>query len=109
MKQMTKLLQQAYERAAALPQEDQDRFARFLLSELESEERWAELFSRPESEELLEKVADEALSLHRQGTVEDRYGALADGKPSFSKSEEREAARKARASRYADKSQSPLA
>lgn len=64
---MTQLLQQAFERAAALPQEDQDIFARFLLAELRSEERWAELFSRPESEELLEKMADEALAAHRAG------------------------------------------
>ncbi len=55
---MTLLLQKAFERAVALPQEEQDRIARFLLSELESEERWAELFSRPESEKLLEKMAN---------------------------------------------------
>ncbi len=67
---MTKLLQQAFERAAALPQEEQDRFARFMLAELESEARWAELFSRPESEELLEKMADEALAAHRAGRTE---------------------------------------
>ena len=97
---MTQLLQQAFERAAALPQEEQDRFARLMLAELESAERCAELFSRPESEELLEKMADEALSIHRQKTLDDLYGAFADGKPSLSKSEEREVARKARSSRY---------
>ena len=65
---MTKLLQQAFERAAELPQEtDQDKFARFLLAELESDRQWAELFSRPESEDLLERLADEALSEHRAG------------------------------------------
>ena len=64
---MTQLLQQAFERVAALPQEEQDSFARFLLAELESEARWAELFSLPESEELLEKMADEALAAHRAG------------------------------------------
>ncbi len=47
---MTTLLQQAFERAAELPQEDQDKFARFILAELESERHWAELFSSPESE-----------------------------------------------------------
>ncbi len=67
---MTQLLQQAFERAAALPHEEQDRFARLMLAELESEERWAELFSRPESEELLEKMADEALAAHRAGLTE---------------------------------------
>jgi hypothetical protein len=64
---MTQLLQEAFEKAAQLPQDDQDKFARFLLAELESEQRWAELFSRPESEELLERLADEALAEHRAG------------------------------------------
>lgn len=61
---MTKLLQQALERASELPQEEQDKLARFLLAELESERQWAELFSRLESEELLERLADEALAVH---------------------------------------------
>ncbi|MYF74188.1 MAG: hypothetical protein F4175_12670 [Gemmatimonadetes bacterium] len=50
-----------------LPQEKQDQFARFLLAELESDQRWAELFSRPESEDLLERLADEAIVAHRAG------------------------------------------
>lgn len=62
---MTRLLQEAFERAAELPQEEQDRLARFLLAELESERQWAELFASPESEDLLERLADEALSEHR--------------------------------------------
>ncbi len=74
---MTRLLQQAFERASELSEEDQDKFARFLLAELESEQRWAELFSSPESEALLERLADEALAAHRAGrtqplNVEDR-------------------------------------
>ena len=64
---MTKLLQQAFKRASELPQDEQDKFARFLLAELESERQWAELFSRPESEGLLERLADGALVAHRQG------------------------------------------
>lgn len=67
---MTRLLQEAFERAAELPQEEQDRLARFLLAELESERQWAELFARPESEELLERLADEALSEHRAGQTQ---------------------------------------
>lgn len=59
---MTILLQQAFERAFEPPREDQEKFARFILAELESERRWAELFSRPESEDLLERMADEALA-----------------------------------------------
>ena len=66
---MTHLLQKAFERASELPQAEQDRFARFLLAELESERQWAELFARPESEDLLERLADEALSArHKRRT-----------------------------------------
>lgn len=64
---MTHLLKEAFEKANTLPQEEQDRLARFLLAELDSERRWAELFSSSESEDLLEKMADEALSAHRSG------------------------------------------
>ena len=64
---MPRLLQQAFERAAQLPQEEQDKFARFLLAELESERRWTELFTRPESEDVLGWLADAALATHRAG------------------------------------------
>ena len=64
---MNQLLQEAFEKAAELPQAEQDRFARFLLAELDSEGQWAELFARPESEDLLERLADEAVSEHRAG------------------------------------------
>ncbi len=64
---MTKLLQQAFERVSELPETEQDKFARFLLAELESERQWIELFARPKSEELLERLADEALAEHRAG------------------------------------------
>ena len=64
---MTELLQKAFEKAAQLPEEEQDRFARFVLAELESDRQWAELFSRHESEDLLERLADEALAAHRAG------------------------------------------
>ena len=64
---MNQLLQRAFERAAELSQAEQGRFARLLLAELESERRWAKLFSLPESEELLQRLADEAVSEHRAG------------------------------------------
>lgn len=67
---MHQLLQEAFARAAELPQPEQDRFARFLLAELESERRWAELFTRPESEDLLERLADETLAEHRTGRTQ---------------------------------------
>ena len=64
---MNQLLQQAFERAAELPEAEQDRFARFLLAELKSEQHWAELFARPESEDLLESLAEEAMAEHSAG------------------------------------------
>ena len=64
---MTELLQQAFDKAAELPEERQDTFARFLLAELESERRWDELFGRPESDQLLERLTTEALEAHRAG------------------------------------------
>ena len=64
---MNQLLQEAFEKAAELPQAEQDRFARFLLAELDSEGQWSELFARPESENLLERLADEAVSEHCAG------------------------------------------
>ena len=64
---MTKLLQQAFEKASELSETEQDNFARFLLAELESERQWVELFARPESEELLGRLGEGALSEHRAG------------------------------------------
>ncbi len=64
---MTELLQQAFERASELPESQQDEFARFLLAELDSERRWDELFSLPESDDLLDRLADDALDAHRAG------------------------------------------
>ena len=62
---MTEILQQAFDRAAELPEDRQEALARLLLAEMESERRWDELFSRPESEDLLERMAAEALEAHR--------------------------------------------
>ena len=67
---MNNLLQKAFERASALPTDEQERFARFLLAELESEQHWAELFSRPESEKLLDRLSDETLFDHRAGRTQ---------------------------------------
>ena len=64
---MTELLQQAFDRASELPESQQDEFARFLLAELDSERRWDELFSLPESDDLLDRLADDALDAHKAG------------------------------------------
>lgn len=67
---MTQLLEKAFKQAARLPDEGQDEFARLMLAELASEQRWADLFARPESEDLLEQLADEALAEHRAGKTQ---------------------------------------
>ena len=64
---MNQLLKEAFEKAAQLPEEEQDKFARFLIDELESERQWAELFGRPESDDLLTRLADDALAEHNAG------------------------------------------
>ena len=66
---MNQLLQEAFEIAAQLPEAEQDKFACFLLAELEAERQWAGLFARPESDDLLTRLADEALDEHNGGTA----------------------------------------
>jgi hypothetical protein len=65
---MTRLLEQAFAVAAALPEADQDALARALLEELESERDIdSALSARPEA---LAHLADEALDEHRAGRTE---------------------------------------
>jgi len=64
---MTRLLKKAFQKASELAPDEQDEFARLMLAELESEERWAKLFAHPSSETLLERLAQEALKDHRAG------------------------------------------
>jgi len=62
---MTTLLAKAFEQATQLPDVEQNALAKWLLGELQSEKRWSEAFA--ESEDVLEKLADEALAAKRQG------------------------------------------
>ena len=62
---MTKLLEKAFAEAVKLPKKEQDRLAKWLLAELESERRWDESFAR--SAEQLAQMAEEALKEHRKG------------------------------------------
>mgnify|MGYP001566217626 CR=1 FL=1 len=65
---MTKLLEEAFERASELPPEAQNSLAQWLLAELESEHRWEEAFVR--SADSLAKLSAEALDEHRRGETE---------------------------------------
>ncbi len=67
---MTDLLQQAFDRAAALPRDEQNALARFLLAELDAERQWDDLLDHPESQYMLEQMADEAIRAHRAGQTE---------------------------------------
>ncbi len=62
---MTALLAKAFEQATQLPDVEQNALAKWLLDELQSEKNWSESFA--ESEDVLEKLADEALAAKRQG------------------------------------------
>ena len=62
---MTKLLEEAFKKASELPETEQDTPAKWLLEELESEREWDKLFA--ESQDVLGRLAQEALAAHRQG------------------------------------------
>lgn len=66
---MTTRLEQAFAEASKLPPTEQDVVANWLLVELESERRWDKLFA--DSQEILSKLAVEALAEHRSGQTQD--------------------------------------
>ncbi|MBZ4218887.1 MAG: hypothetical protein LAC69_01670 [Chlorobium sp.] len=62
---MTTLLNKAFKTAANLPAVEQNALAKWLLDELHSEAKWQRTFA--ESEDILEKLADEAMEEKRKG------------------------------------------
>jgi len=62
---MTKLLEKAFGEASKLSDTEQNALAKWLLDELEAEKKWERTFA--ESENVLDRLADEALEDHRQG------------------------------------------
>jgi len=62
---MTKLFEKAFEEASRLPEMDQNALAKWVLDELQSERAWSRTFA--ESEDVLEKLADEAIAEKRKG------------------------------------------
>ena len=57
---MTRALDAAIQKLAALPAEEQDRVAGWLMQELKDEEHWARQFAG--SQDTLAKLADEAIA-----------------------------------------------
>ncbi len=51
--------------ASKLPEQDQEALGAMLIREMESEKKWSALFQ--ESQDLLAKLADEAIKEHRCG------------------------------------------
>ena len=66
---MVTRLQEAFEEVSKLPPDEQARWADWILEELGSERKWDELLTRPESQKLLEQLADEAEEDIRAGRV----------------------------------------
>jgi hypothetical protein len=62
---MTKLLERAFKEASKLPEVEQNALAKWMIEELESDEKWDTAFAG--SEDVLDKLADEALAAHKQG------------------------------------------
>jgi hypothetical protein len=65
---MTRLMEQAIERLRALPETQQDPLARFLLNELEDDQRWAASTLR--HADALGRLADRVLADDARGECE---------------------------------------
>lgn len=73
---MSQLMEQAFWEAKRLPESDQEAIAAIIFQEIEAERRWEELFSRPESADLLSRMADEALAGIRAGRAKPLGSAI---------------------------------
>ncbi len=62
---MTKLLEKAFEEASRLPELEQNALARWLIEEIIAEKKWEKTFA--ESEDTLDKLADEAIKEYAEG------------------------------------------
>ncbi len=62
---MTKLLKELIDKLSKLSPARQDELAAWLLAEMEDEARWDKSFA--ESQDALEKLANEALEEHKRG------------------------------------------
>ncbi|MBN1621849.1 MAG: hypothetical protein JW871_04580 [Endomicrobiales bacterium] len=62
---MTTLLEKAFFEASKLPSIAQNSLAKWLLEEMEEEKKWEIKFA--ESEEILERLADDALDSDNKG------------------------------------------
>ena len=66
---MTDSLQRAFDAASQLPTGEQEALAAWLLTELESEQKWSQLFEQ--SSDALASLAKETLAEHSRGETQD--------------------------------------
>jgi hypothetical protein len=66
---MTKVLEKAFDEASKLSESEQDALGEWLLAEIESEGEWDRVFAR--SQDLLARLAKEALAEHRHGQTDE--------------------------------------
>lgn len=66
---MTKLLEKAFNEINKLKPEEQDSYAKIILSELDSENKWRTLFN--ESQDDLSNMANEALKDYNNNKASD--------------------------------------
>lgn len=62
---MTRLLEKAFKEASKLSVVEQNALAKWVLEELEAEKKWEQIFA--ESEDVLDRLADEAMEAHNKG------------------------------------------
>jgi hypothetical protein len=65
---MTKALQKAFDAVSRLPEPEQDRLAAAILEELAATQRWDSALAQ--SQDGLERLADEALAEYHAGRTE---------------------------------------
>jgi hypothetical protein len=66
---MTKVLEKALNEVSKLTENEQDALGEWLLSEIQSEREWDRAFAR--SQDLLARLAKEALAEHRRSETDE--------------------------------------
>ena len=64
---MSTIVEQMFQKVMQLSLNDQEAIASIVLQEIESEQRWDELFATPNSQVLLSRMADQALAEAKAG------------------------------------------
>ncbi len=64
---MKKVVEKAFKKVTSLPEKESEDFAAFILAELESKQKWSELFEKSTSK--LRTLADEALAEDKKGNT----------------------------------------